>query len=266
MKHLIILLAAFAITLPSLAQDSRKKTTSKKEEKRQRINKMIKQEEEGVIAYKKHFAGGIKLASDGYGLFIEKGKAKSIKKALLFQLEIAERKHQKEEKQSLPGSSGLPIIYGKINFFYPIKLGVQQQFLLGNKSNKNGVAITANFGGGISLGLLRPYFINTLDSTGNRKDVRYESADSLLFLDADIDPFAEGPGLGKGWKYMKMTPGLYAKAALRFDFGRYNELMKAIEVGLTGEFYTKKIPQMVYVKQKQFFFGAYFSILFGRRK
>jgi hypothetical protein len=65
---------------------------------------------------------------------------------------------------------------------------------------------------------------------------------------------------------MTVTPGLYAKAALRFDYGSYNEIVSAIEVGITGEYYTKKIPQMIYNEQKQFFFGAYFSLLFGKRK
>ena len=45
----------------------------------------------------------------------------------------------------------MPFIYGKENFFYPVKLGVQQQILLGNKSNKNGVSVTANYGGGIVI-------------------------------------------------------------------------------------------------------------------
>jgi hypothetical protein len=63
-----------------------------------------------------------------------------------------------------------------------------------------------------------------------------------------------------------MTPGLYLKPALRFDYGRYNEVVSAIEVGLSGEIYAKKIPQMISNKQKQFFFSAYFCVAFGKRK
>ena len=65
---------------------------------------------------------------------------------------------------------------------------------------------------------------------------------------------------------MKITPGLYLKPAVRFDYGKYNDLVAAIEVGVAAEFYTKKIPQMISNKQKQFFFSAYFTILFGKRK
>jgi hypothetical protein len=35
---------------------------------------------------------------------------------------------------------------------------------------------------------------------------------------------------------------------------------------VTGEYYSKKIPQMVYNPQKQFFVGGYVAIIFGKRK
>ena len=262
MKQLLFLCSAVILGMGAVAQQTKKQTKTRKEEKRQRINALARQEEEGVIAYRKHFAGGIKLVSDGYGLFFEKGKAQTVKKALLFQLEISERKHQKEQKQSNPNAPSAPIIYGKLNYFYPVKLGVQQQFLLGNKSNKNGVRVTGNIGGGICIGLLRPYEVE-VDKSGARVFVKYDSPDSLLFING---PYYGGPSLGKGWNGLKVTPGAYIKPALRFDYGSYNEMINAIEVGLCGEFYSKKIPQMLYNKQKQFFFSAYFSVIFGRRK
>jgi len=265
MKQLLILMAAFSISISAIAQEQKRSTrNSRKEQKRERINALIKQEEEGVIAYKKHFAFGIKLISDGYGIFVEKGYAKSIRRASLFQLEISERKHQKEEKQSTSFVSSVPFIYGKINFFYPVKLGMQVQYLLGNKSNKNGVSITANGGGGITLGVLRAYEMEVDDPEG-RKFIRYEGPDSSKFANpVGLNP--SGPGLFRGWSQIKMTPGLYLKSSLRFDYGRYNEMLSAIEVGLSGEFYSKKIPQMISNKQKQFFFSAYFAVAFGKRK
>lgn len=263
MKKVLVLLTLFTFSFSAFSQETKKQSKkSRKEVKRDKINAQIKAEEEGVIAYKKHYAFGIKLISDGYGISFEKGYSKSVKRATLFQLEIAERKHQKEEKQTTGALGATPFIYGKINFFYPVKLGVQKQFLLGNKSNKNGVSITANVGGGLALGLLRPYEVE-VDKNGARTFVRYESADSLLFRSG---PIYSGPGLGKGWNNLKFTPGLYVKPGLRFDYGRYNDLVAAIEVGVAAEFYSKKIPQMIDNKQKQFFFSAYFTILFGKRK
>ncbi|MGF2414585.1 MAG: hypothetical protein ACQUYJ_19775 [Ferruginibacter sp.] len=267
MKKLLFVLLAISLSMAAVAQKRDDPKKAKKEEKRKRIDALIKQEEEGVIAYRKQTVYGIKLISDGYGAFFEVGRSKSVKKAMLFQFEFSERKHQKEEKQTNPYSLGLPFMYGKLNFFYPIKLGVQQQLLLGNKSNKNGVSVTGNLGGGLLLGLLRPYEVE-VNKNGERVFVRYDSPDSLLFIDAYNlqSSGASGPNFGTGWKHLKVTPGIYIKPAVRFDYGKLNELVSAIEVGVNAEFYSKKIPQMLYNKQKQFFFSAYFALMFGRRK
>jgi hypothetical protein len=95
------------------------------------------------------------------------------------------------------------------------------------------------------------------------KYIKYNSSDSLEFLTGQI---YNGPGLSKGWNEITVTPGVYAKTSLRFDYGSYNEMVSAMEVGLTAEYYSKKIPQMVYNEPKQFFFGAYFALVFGKRK
>ncbi len=259
MQKILLILIPVLLTFSASSQTRKK---DKQEEKRNHRNSLIRQEEEGVIAYKKSLLFGAKLTSDGYGVFFELGRASSIKKSILYQLEITERKSNKEEKLSNLIYNSSPFVFGKINYFYPVKLGLQQQILLGNKSNKNGVSITGNYGGGLSAALLRPYYVQV--QQGNQLVfIKYNSADSSEFLSNNI---FGGPTFSKGWSDLTVTPGVYAKAAVRFDYGAYNEVISAIEVGITGEYYSKKIPQMVYNKEKQFFFGAYFSILFGRRK
>jgi hypothetical protein len=265
-KIFLVAITVFAVFTAMAQHDSTGMRKKKKEERRERINAIIRQEEEGVIKYKKHLAFGFKLTNDGYGGFVEVARAQSVRRSLLFQLDISERKHPKEEKRESEIYAGTsPFIYGKINYFYPIRLGVQQQFLLGNKGNKNGVSISGNIGGGLSLGLLRPYLVE-VDTTGFQDFVYvgYDSPDSALFLNSGL--IAGGPNLGTGWKNLKLTPGAYVKAGLRFDYGKYNEMLTAVEVGLSAEFYSKKIPQMIYQKQDRFFVAAYVALVFGRRK
>ena len=260
MRKIIFLVFILSVSFGASAQETKKQRQA---EKRDRINNMIKEEEEGVITYRKSFLFGAKLISDGYGAFFELGRAGSVKKATLYQLEISERKALKEEKQSNQFINSAPFIYGKENFVYPAKLGVQEQILLGNKSNKNGVSVTANYGGGVSMALLRPYYVQ-VQKGNDYVYVKYNSGDSDLFLNkSDI---VAGPSFSKGWSELTVTPGLYAKTALRFDYGRYNEIISAIEVGITGEYYSKKIPILIQSSQKAFFFSGYVSILFGKRK
>jgi len=268
LKKLLILLLAFSAYLSLYSQqipEKQNSKNSKREDKRQKINDLIRQDEEGVLVYSKQSAFGFQLRTNGYGLFYEKGVMKTQRNASIYSLEFNEIKHPKEDK--LPNgtggfSFGNPYIYGKINNFYSLQLGVGQHRILGQKGNKNGIAVSMIYKGGLSIGLLRPYYVNVEDN-GESKSVKYDSADSTIFLTGFI---LGGGGLGKGWGEMKFKPGAFAKTALRFDFGRFNETVTAVEIGLSAEFYSSKIPLMVYQKQKQFYYQGHIAVLFGRRK
>ena len=236
----------------------------KKAEKRQRINAIIKQEEEGNLSFRKQSVLGIQIRTDGYGLFYELGKRKSARFATTYTAEITEIKHKKEDK--IGGAENFfsnSYVYGKINNFYQFKLGYGQQYILGQKGNKNGVAITANVQGGVALGFLKPYYLDVIDSVGKSKTISYED-DSITFLDRGS--IIGGGGFTKGWNNVKLKPGLYIKTALRFDFGRYNETVQALEIGMSLEAYSQKIPIMVYNDPKQLFFQGHIAFVFGSRK
>ncbi|MDP1844818.1 MAG: hypothetical protein Q8K64_15485 [Sediminibacterium sp.] len=274
MKKLIFILFLFSGTM-LLAQNKKVSETvasrnQKKAEKRERINQLIKQEEEGALIYNKQSAFGIKFNTDGWGLFYERGKYKTITKTNLWWMEFGERKHIKEERvPTISASQGFIIIssyiYGKQNNFYYFKAGVGQQKLIGGKGNKNGVAVSAIYGAGITAGLLKPYYLEIQNpTTGLRESIKYSPANENLFLDPNII-LGKG-GLSKGLGETKFVPGGHARVALRFDYGRYNEMLSAIEIGLNAEFYSQKMPIVLLNKEKNFFFNAYAAITFGRRK
>lgn len=272
MKKLSITVLLATIVIASSVQGQSRDTTSrksskndKKEERRQKVNNLIKQSEEGVLIYRKQSIFGLQGRTNGFGAFYELGRMKSNRKTNTYRLDITEIKHQKEEKSQSGGIFfGNPYIYGKINHFYQATLGFGQQYILGQKGNKNGVSVSAIFNGGLAIGLLKPYYLEVDDpTTGNSKTIKYSKADSALFLGPRI---IGGGGFGKGWNEIKMKPGAFLKTALRFDYGRFNEVVSGIEAGLSIEYYGSKIPIMFGQKEKQMFFQGYISILFGRRK
>jgi hypothetical protein len=65
---------------------------------------------------------------------------------------------------------------------------------------------------------------------------------------------------------LEFKPGLFAKLALRFDFGRFNEVVSGIEVGVSADYYTSGIPQMLFQEEKQFFYQGHIAVMFGHRK
>ena len=240
-----------------------------KADRREKVNQLIKQEEEGALIFQKQSAFGFKFNTDAWSMFYEKGKYKTITKTNLWWLEFGERKHDKEEKvPTLSSNQGFLIlssyVYGKQNNFYYLKAGIGQQKLIGGKGNKNGVAVSAIYGGGFSAGLLKPYYIEIKNpSTNKQEEIKYDN-NAKLFLDPTI---ILGQGsFGKGFNEINFVPGVHAHAALRFDYGRYNEVLSALEVGLNAEYYSQNMPILLLNEEKKFFFNAYIAIVFGKRK
>jgi hypothetical protein len=236
----------------------------KKNARRDRINNLLRQEEEGEIVFNKQSVFGVKLATDGYGISYELGKFKSPRRSLLYQVELSERKHRKEKKLAASIDNQFQInsvVFGKTHNFYVLKLGIAQQQVIGGKGNKNGVAVSAIYGGGLTVGMLKPYYVDVrVDSSGKRLRSTYPEIIDNNFVELGA------AGFTTGWNAVKIRPGAYAKAAMRFDYGRLNETVTAIEVGLGAEFYSTKMSQIIYNKEKRLFFNAYVSLLLGRRK
>ena len=263
MKKIVLIIVLTAVFSPAFSQNTpaTKVNSSKQEKKKaknERINQMIRQQEEGEIIFHKQSAFGFKIPTDGYGILYESGRFSSNRLSTLYSIEFSEKKHPKEKKQGASSNQYQvnSVVPGKLNNFYQVKLGIAQQRIIGGKGNKNGVAVGAVYGAGLSLGLLKPYYVDVREGTR----VTYDK-----IVDSSYIPLGAS-GFTVGWGEVKVRPGLTTKLGLRFDYGRLNETVTAIEVGLNAEFYPQKIPQMLYVEEKQFFFSAYLALLLGRRK
>lgn len=265
MKKISIAIFLICLSFGIHAQNTKQSPKNdKKEARRNKINNLIRQAEEGNLVYRKQTVFGAQLRSNGYGGFVEIGKMKTVRKTSIYRLDITEIMAQKEQK--IPNGAiifGTPYKYGKVNNFYQVALGLGQQYILGQKGNKNGVAVSAVYTGGLSLGLLRPYYLEVQNPGGGSSKIIKYTQDTALFLGNGI---IGGGGFSKGWSEMSVKPGAFARAALRFDYGRFNELVSGIEVGMGIEYYASKIKIMAKQNDKALFFQGYIALLFGHRK
>jgi len=264
----IILFLLFSIPIVSISQSSEKKETRKERIAKinARIKKMQQEAEQGALIFNTQSAFSFALRNDGFSLGYEHGKYKKINATKLWWFNFGERYHPKEEKliQSANGFQvGNPYKYGKENNFYFLNIGLGKQVLLGSKSAKNGVAVSAIYGGGLSLGMLKPYYLEVISNTGTQENIKFED-DPNRFLDPDY--ILGSAPFGKGFGEIKFIPGVFAKGAIRFDYGRYNDLLSAIELGFSAEYYTQTMPIMLLNKEKKFFLNGHIAILFGTRK
>ncbi|KAA2241906.1 hypothetical protein F0L74_18780 [Chitinophaga agrisoli] len=274
MKKLHVFL--FLLLVAGSLQAQTDKKDAKKQEREQRKLKRIslfRELEEGENNYEREFSMGGRLNTDGWSGFLELGYRKNRKVVNYFQFEFAEKKDPKEDKK--PGRfvpvgnfayTEKPYIYGKQNNFYQAKLGVGQRYLIGGKGNKNGVEVNAIYYGGVSIGLLKPYYLKVQDPANDEeRDVKYGTNPDLDSAFVDPSKIIAGAGFGKGWGEITVVPGLHAKAGLRFDWAKFNEVVSALEIGVNAEYYTKDVPILVDQTGKKFFFNAYLSLQFGKR-
>jgi hypothetical protein len=265
---LLLLLAGGTIQAQS---DKQAKKDEKEQRKLKRIS-LFKEIEEGENTYNREFSMGGRLNTDGWSGFFELGYKKTRNSTNYFQFELAEKKHPKQDRATNQITTPLgwfntnPYVYGKQNNFFQAKFGAGQRKLIGGKGNKNGVEVTGIYYGGLSLGLMKPYYIDLMESAGDvntRKQETYSEENRDRFLNRDL--IYGGGGFGKGWGEVKLNPGLHAKAGMRFDWARFNDVISALEVGLNAEYYAKEVPIMVEYDPKRFFFNAYLSLQFGKR-
>jgi hypothetical protein len=245
---------------------------SKRELKKIKKYQILRNQQDGDLLYEHEFDIGGRLNTNGWSASLEYETRTSEVANTILQLEFGEIKDPKEDKQSRNlgtdfygfAYSGHPFVFGKQNIFYQAKLGIGQRRLIGGKGNKNGVEVSAIYLGGISLGLVKPYYLELYDSTSSGTVYqKYTPQNANDFL--NLNNIVAGPGLGRGWSEVKVVPGVYARAGMRFDWAEFNEYVSAVEVGVDAALYSKKVQIMVSESGKQFFYGAYVSILFGKR-
>lgn len=224
----------------------------------------------GPKAITGELSGGIRLNSDGWSAFADLGSVKSqdskhsdmFYNVRLLQLEVSEKKDPHEYTTVNKTSSGTDkYIFGKINNFYAVKLGYGSRKMIAGKPDPGTVSIHWVNVGGLSLGLLKPYYLNL--NNGDPNAIKYSDATKEEFLfPQDIQNAA---GFSKGLGELKLIPGVHFKSAIHFDFSTNRKNVIGVEAGANIEYYSKPVQLMALQSGTPYFFDVYVAGQFGRR-
>ncbi len=227
------------------------------------------QELMGII-YNKETTFDLRFHNNGpLSLGINLGKIKSYYKTTYVRFEIDELHHPKEVKQSvdvsfLSGESNA-FTYGKQNNFIVLRAGYGKKKYLTEKAAKNGVAIASVIEGGLSLGLQKPYYLSIVAGKEfAEKSIRYTEATASEFL--DINKIVKSESYFKGFGDITPVLGAHFQAGLHIDWGAFDEILKALEVGVMVDIFPKKIPIMVSQENSAYFINFYVSLQLGKRR
>lgn len=224
------------------------------------------------IVYSSAWGLGFRLRTDGWALTGEYSKNKNYFRSTLYQFEIAEFRHPKQERQNkdpfggIFGNNGIrPFVFGKQYSMFALHASIGQRFLLAEKARKNGVMLNYFYSGGISLAILKPYYIKVCADPRctSLEIITYDPSGNNKFLDYNY--IYGGAGFGTGWG-LKFRPGLHAKTGLQFDWSSQDDFVKAVEIGLNVDAFINRIPIMVTDENKFIFLSAYVGFTLGKKK
>ena len=217
--------------------------------------------------YKKECSGGMRIQTNGIALYLEYGWIKDLKRTRLMQLEYFYHINYMQKRQNAQRQSGRDFAYGLQNRFHSIRFSYGFKRTIADKANRNGVKLSFSFFGGVSLGLVKPYYLNLLQPTtdGNIvvKPERYSEANASRFL--SLDSIVEAAPIRYGLSQIEPVPGAHLKASLDFDWGTKDAFVKALEAGVMLDLYYKRIPVMVNKTNRFYQIGLYLAFHFGKR-
>lgn len=223
---------------------------------------------------------GFRLCSDGWSLFSQRGFIKADAEKVhtnFIWVDLSEKRNPKEsrtlnENFSVVNPDELKPVsykYGKINNFYQFKFGYGNSKPITGRLDKKSIVINWIYGVGLSMGILKPYYLDLLVPEGNvyvRKYDKYTEENKTYFLDLNNQgTIVGGSNFTKGIGEIKIQPGLALRSGFYFDYSATRKSFLGVEIGASAEFYTKEIPIMINTKNTPYFFNIYADFRFGKR-
>lgn len=232
------------------------------------------------IVYNKEFSVFGKFHTHGFAMGVNIGTLKTYYLTRFLNFELGELKHIKEFKQSrdlqpIANNVSRAYIFGKQNNLYVIRAGFGEKRYLSEKAKRKGLAVGITYEVGPVLGLLKPYYLELVRNFENGDPVapfiqseKYAPENETLFL--DFTRIYGSSGFSKGLGELSILPGAQAKFAMHFDWGAFDEFVKALEAGVMIDFFVKEPAIMIETapsgaQNSPLFLNLYINLQFGKR-
>jgi hypothetical protein len=156
---------------------------------------------------------------------------------------------------------GKDYVYDKLNYCYMLSpsVGMWRKVIGANSYNK--VSLSVGASAGPLLAILKPYFVEVpVPFSGNQALVEAYRYDPTLYNYSNIYGAAD---YFLGMNEMTVLPGARAKVAALVNLSANSTYIRALEVGLFADAFSKRLPLLGARENKQAFIGGSVEILIG---
>lgn len=240
--------------------------------------KQIDYNNKGVLYdYERSF--DFKVYTNGFSVGMTFGEIDSYYKTSYYSIEVGTIKDFRERRQNknitIPGSgAGLStsFIYGKQNSVYLLKFSQGRKTYLTEKAKRKGLAVGINYKYGLTVALLKPYFLEV----SNQAATNFEDViETIRLTDENTEDFLRwntifgGASFFEGIFQTRPTVGAHANIGAHFAFGAFDDSVKSVEIGLQAEAFPRRLPILVErddVRNRFVHINMYLVAQFGKRR
>jgi hypothetical protein len=215
------------------------------------------------LLFKQQAVGGVSAHTEGWGFFFRRAKILNIYRKIFWEVEAVTMHDEHEYKTSDPNNpDASPYYFGKLNGMEAIRLGIGASQMLWRKNDLSCTQVDVVYAVGASVAILKPVYLDIITNNGGNDLPVAEKYDPNTDTPTNIYGRASVfDGLGE----LSFYPGGYGRAGLNFDFSNRHQLIKAFEVGVVADAYSKVVPIMAFAKNNQVFLNLYMSFSLGKR-
>lgn len=215
------------------------------------------------VLYRKDKAGKIYVNTRGYGFLYRQSKHVTAKTRSYFEIDIQNLRHPKEIKSAGEGPERKRYVYGKINHVFLLRASLGKQNVLFDKADLKAVEIRYSYSLGPVIALAKPYYLNVYKNRGSKQSEYILFSDEGFNIDS-TSVIGRAP-YTYGLSDLKVYPGISAKFNLSFEYASYSNLIRAIETGVTVDYFPKALPLMAQNAAENIVVTFHVGFVFGRK-
>lgn len=213
------------------------------------------------VLYRKDVSAKIYVNSRGLGFLFRQGRHVTAKTRSFYEIDIQTLRHPKEVKSQGDADDRKRYVYGKINHVFMLRGALGAQNVLYSKGDIKAVEIRYSYSLGPVFAFAKPYYLQVYKTGAKQNELlRFDSENF-----PDSSKTAGRAEYSKGFSEMKVYPGLTGKFNLSFEYAPYTNLIRAIETGISVDYFPKALPIMARNPAENVIITLHVGFVFGRK-
>ena len=211
------------------------------------------------VLLRKEYNFGLIVHTEGFGVNFTKSKNLTYSLHYLYESDFVYMKNPKETSSSSVISDGT-YVFGKINDCFILRNGLGLYKINFSKEGAKSIEIRTNFSLGLSLAILKPYYLQIEDPITNN------SYYSTFSSKTDATNIIDHASFFRGVSEITAVPGLYSKLGFGFNYGKNNSTVEMLEIGTILDAYPTTL-KMLYNNNvnNNLLLTFYIKLAFGKR-